>query len=82
MPYTPPPETLAATASLPISKSLAARVVLAHSHTMFHPCTCGHHGGAATVAATIIGYDNRGGCCWETREEETIVIDYFLYTDA
>jgi hypothetical protein len=30
----------------------------------------------------LISYDNRGGCCWEIREPKTIVIDYFLYTDA
>jgi hypothetical protein len=33
------------------------------------------------VAAALIGYDDRGGCCWETHEE-MIMIDYFLYTDA
>jgi hypothetical protein len=30
----------------------------------------------------LIGYDDRGGCSWETREPKAIVIDYFLYTDA
>jgi hypothetical protein len=34
------------------------------------------------VAAALIGYDDRRGCFWETREPKTIVIDYFLYTDA
>jgi hypothetical protein len=48
----------------------------------FHPCTCELHGGIVVAAATLIGYDNHGGYCWEAREEETIVIDYFLYTDA
>jgi hypothetical protein len=39
---------------------------------------CGLHGGDAA----LIGYDNQRGCCWETREEEMIVIEYFLYIDA
>jgi hypothetical protein len=30
----------------------------------------------------LIGYDDRGGCSWKTREPKAIVIDYFLYTDA
>jgi hypothetical protein len=34
------------------------------------------------VAAALIGYDDREGYCWETYEEETIVIDYFIYTDV
>jgi hypothetical protein len=67
----PPRETLATVASRPISEALA----------VFHPCMCGLRGGAAAVAVTLIGYDDRGGCCWETREE-MIMIDYFLYTDA
>jgi hypothetical protein len=32
--------------------------VLANPHTTFHPCTCGLRGGAAVVAATLIGYDD------------------------
>jgi hypothetical protein len=43
---------------------------------------CGLSGGAATVAAALIGHDDRGGCCCETHEPKMIVIDYFLYTDA
>jgi hypothetical protein len=30
----------------------------------------------------LISYEDLGGCCWETREEEMIVINYFLYTDV
>jgi hypothetical protein len=43
---------------------------------------CGLCGGVAAVAAVLIGYNDRGGCCWETREPKTIVIDYFIYTDV
>jgi hypothetical protein len=78
MPYTPPRETLAATAFRLISEALATRVVLAHTRAAFHPYMCGLHGGDAA----LIGYDNQRGCCWETREEEMIVIEYFLYIDA
>jgi hypothetical protein len=31
---------------------------------------------------TMIGYDDRGGYYWDDHEEETIVIDYFLYSDV
>jgi hypothetical protein len=34
------------------------------------------------VAAALIGYDDRGACCWETCETKAIVINYFFYTDA
>jgi hypothetical protein len=78
----PPHETLATLGSWSNPKALAARVVLTHPCATFNPCTCGLRGGAAMVTATLIGYDDRGGCCWETREPKTIVIDYFLYTDA
>jgi hypothetical protein len=54
----PPRETLAITASRPNSEALAARVVLAHPHTEFHLCTCGLHGGAIVVVATLISYNN------------------------
>jgi hypothetical protein len=50
-PYPPPPYRSN-------SEALAARVVLAHPRKAFHPCTCGLHGGAATVAATLISYDD------------------------
>jgi hypothetical protein len=70
----PSRETLAA-ASQPISKALAARLVLAYQHATFHPCTYGLRGGATVAAAALIDYNDRGGCCLETREEETIVID-------
>jgi hypothetical protein len=56
--------------------------MLPHTHTMFHPYRCGLHGGAAAIAVAQIGYDDRGGCCWDDQEEEMIVIDYFPYTDA
>jgi hypothetical protein len=62
-PYMPPRETLAATASRSNPEVLAARVVLAHPRAAFHPCMCGLRGGTTTVAAALIGYDNRGGCC-------------------
>jgi hypothetical protein len=58
MSYTPPRETLAATvASRLISKALAACVVLAHPHAVFHPYTCGLCGSAAAVATALIGYN-------------------------
>jgi hypothetical protein len=53
-----PHETLHATSSRPNSEALAAHVVLAHPHVVFHPCTCGLHRGAAVVAAVLIGYDD------------------------
>jgi hypothetical protein len=62
----PPRETLTTAASRPISEALAARVVLAHPCTAFHPCTCGLYGGVAAVAAVLIGYDDRWGCCWKS----------------
>jgi hypothetical protein len=71
--YTPPRETLAAASSRSNSKVLAARVVLAHPRTAFHPYTCGLRREAAAVAATLIGYND---------VEEMIVINYFLYTDT
>jgi hypothetical protein len=52
-----PRETLASPTSRSISKALATRVVLAHPRAAFHPCTCGLHGGATTVAVTLIGYN-------------------------
>jgi hypothetical protein len=76
----PPRETLTA-ASRSISEVLAARVVLAHPRTTFHLCTYGLRGGATTIAAALVSYNDHGGCYWETCEEETISIDYFLYTD-
>jgi hypothetical protein len=33
-------------------------------------------------ATTLIGHDDRGGCCYDDHKKEVIVIDYFLYTDA
>jgi hypothetical protein len=78
VPYTPPHETLAAAASRPISEALAAHVVLAHPHAAFHPCMCELRVGAAA----LIGYDDCGGSYWDDHEEETIVIDYFFYTDV
>jgi hypothetical protein len=45
-------KTLAATSSSrPNPKALAAREVLAHPHTVFHP-------DAAMIAAVLIGYDD------------------------
>jgi hypothetical protein len=82
MPYSSPCETLAATSSWPNSEALAARVVLAYPHVVFHLCMCGLCRGAAVVAATLIGYKRHEGCCRDDHEEETIVNDYFLYTDA
>jgi hypothetical protein len=58
------------------------RVLLAHPHAAFHPYTCGLCGGAAAFAVALIGYDDRGCCCRDDHKEKTIVIDYFLYTDA
>jgi hypothetical protein len=54
--------------------------VLAHPRTIFHRYTCGLHGDATAVVAALIGYDDRGGCYWDDHEEETIVIDYLLYS--
>jgi hypothetical protein len=49
-----PRETLVAVASRPNSDALVARVVLAHPHAAFHPCTCELCGGAAA----LIGYND------------------------
>jgi hypothetical protein len=58
MSYTPPREILAVAASQQNSEALAVRVVLAHPRTTFHSYTCGLCGGAATVAAALIGCDD------------------------
>jgi hypothetical protein len=57
MPYTPPRETLVA-ASRSNFEVLAAHMVLAHPHTVFHPCTYGLYGGVAAIAAALIDYDD------------------------
>jgi hypothetical protein len=76
-------QTLAAPLLCPTPETLAVRVVLAHQHSMFHPCMCGLRGGAIAVVAMLIGYATRG-CCWDKDEEigSWDEIDYFLYTDA
>jgi hypothetical protein len=52
-------KTLAtASSSRPNSKALAMREEIAHPHMTFHPCMFGLCGGAAAVAAAVIGYDN------------------------
>jgi hypothetical protein len=56
--YKPPSETLAAAASRPNSEALAIRVVLAYPHTVFYLCICELRGGAAAIAAALIGYDD------------------------
>jgi hypothetical protein len=43
---------------------------------------CGLCRGAVVVVVTLISYNDRGCCCRDDYEEETIVIDYFLYTDV
>jgi hypothetical protein len=78
----PPHETLAAASSRPNPEALAMRVVLAHPHTAFHPYMCGLRGCAAAFAATLIGYNDRGGCCRHDHKEEAIVINYFIHIDA
>jgi hypothetical protein len=78
----PPRETQAVAASQRNPKALAACVVLAHPCMVFHPYRCRLHGDAAVVPTVLIGYNNCEGCYWETCEPKTIVIDYFLYTDA
>jgi rhodanese-related sulfurtransferase len=55
--YTSPCETLAATASRLNFEALPARVVIAHPRVTLDPCTCGLRGGAAAVAAALIGYN-------------------------
>jgi hypothetical protein len=69
----PPRETLATASSRPNIEALATCVVLAHPHTAFLPCMCGLCRDAVAVAVALIDYDH---------EEEMIVIDYFLYTNA
>jgi hypothetical protein len=56
--YTPPRETLAATSSRSNSEALPARVVLALPRATLHPCTCGLHRGAATIAVALIRYND------------------------
>jgi hypothetical protein len=52
-------KTLPATSSSrPNSKTLAMRVVLAHTSVTFYPYTCGLCGGAATVVVVMISYDD------------------------
>jgi hypothetical protein len=53
-------------------ETLATREMLAHLYTMFPPYMCGLCENVAAVAAVLIG----------CHEKETIVINYFLYTDA
>jgi hypothetical protein len=43
---------------------------------------CGLRGGAAVVAVVLISYNEHGGCYRDNHEEETIVIEYFLYTNT
>jgi hypothetical protein len=64
--HTPPCETLAVMSSQLNSEALVAHVVLAHTCTTFHPCTCELHGGAAEVAAALIGYDDVEVAAWMT----------------
>jgi hypothetical protein len=68
----PPRETLTTAGSRPNSEALAACAVLTHPRAVFHSCMCELRRGAAA----LIGY------CQDDHEEETIVIEYFLYTDA
>jgi hypothetical protein len=46
----------AASSSQPNVEALTTRVGLAHARAVFHPCTCGLHGGTTTVAVALIGY--------------------------
>jgi hypothetical protein len=71
--YMPPRETLPTASSRSNSEALATRVVLAHPHMTFHPCTCGLCRGAAAIAVVLINYDD---------VEEMIMSNYFLYTDV
>jgi hypothetical protein len=73
-PYTPPREILVATSSWSNFEALAMCVVLPHPCVAFHPCTCGLRRGADRLR-------QRGGCCRDDYEE-TIVNDYFIYTDT
>jgi hypothetical protein len=50
--------TPAVTSSRPNTKTLVACKVLAHQRAMFHSCTCGLCGGAVTIDAALIGYDD------------------------
>jgi hypothetical protein len=43
---------------------------------------CGLRGGAAAVAATLIGYDDMEVAAGDDHMEEMIMNNYFLYTDA
>jgi hypothetical protein len=56
-------------------ETLATREVLAHLHAAFHLYTCRLCGGDVVVADALIGYNS-------DHEEETIMINYFIYTDA
>jgi hypothetical protein len=72
-------KTQAITSSQPNLKTLVLCEMLAHPRVTFHPCICLLHGGATTISVALIDYDDMG-CCHDNHEE-TIVIDYFLYTD-
>jgi hypothetical protein len=80
--YTQPREILAIASFWPNSETLATHIVRAHPGVAFHLCMCGLRGDTAAVAATLISYDNRGGYCRDDHKEDTIVNNYFLYTDA
>jgi hypothetical protein len=79
--YMLPRENQVVTSSHPNSETLTVCEVLAHPRVVFHPCPYGLRRGAAAVAIVLINY-NDGGCCRNDHEDKTIVIDYFLYTDA
>jgi hypothetical protein len=78
--YMPSRETLVAACSRSNSEALAARVMLTHPRTTFHPCMCGLCRGAAAVAAALIGYDDVKVVAGMTTRRK--VNDYFLYTDT
>jgi hypothetical protein len=51
-------KTLAITSSRSNPKTLAAREMLTHPRATFYSCMCGLRGGAAAVAAMVIGYND------------------------
>jgi hypothetical protein len=57
-------------------------MVLEYPRVAFHPYTCGLCVGAAMVPVALIDYDDCAGCYYDDYKEETIVINYFLYSDA
>jgi hypothetical protein len=61
---------LATMSSRPNPETLATHEVLSHPRAVFHQFMCGLYGGAATVAAALIGYGGARSLLDKEVEEE------------